>query len=137
MEFFQVRILEWLPFPSPGDPSDPGIKPMCALSPALQAESLPTEPLEKPQYYYTTIVLRSPWLVASKDVEGWIQKACYKVRHRFLTARRWVPRAPMSFKGQLCLPLRASIKNFQNHRWRPNTRLSGFHLPDPFVTKYQ
>jgi len=33
----QARILEWsgLPFPSPGDLPDPGIKP---LSPALQAD---------------------------------------------------------------------------------------------------
>ena len=36
----QARILEWLPFPSPGDLPDPGIKPG---SPALQADSLPTE----------------------------------------------------------------------------------------------
>ena len=36
---FQTRILEW-PFPSPGNLPDPGIKPR---SPALQADSLPTE----------------------------------------------------------------------------------------------
>ena len=41
MGFTQTRILEWLLFPSPGDLRDPGIKPM---SPALQADSLPTEP---------------------------------------------------------------------------------------------
>ena len=40
----QVRFLEWLPFPSPGGLPDPGIKPG---SPALQADSLPTE--ESPQ----------------------------------------------------------------------------------------
>ena len=34
-----------LPFPSPGDFLDPGIEPM---SPALQADSLPTEPPGKP-----------------------------------------------------------------------------------------
>ena len=38
---FQARILEWLPFPSPGDLPNPGIKPR---SPALQADSLPSEP---------------------------------------------------------------------------------------------
>ena len=37
----QARILEWVAFPSPGDLSDPGIE---ARSPALQADSLPTEP---------------------------------------------------------------------------------------------
>ena len=36
----QARILSGLPFPSPGDLPDPGIKPR---SPALQADSLPTE----------------------------------------------------------------------------------------------
>ena len=35
-----------LPFPSPGDLPDPGIEPR---SPALQADSLPTEPRGKPQ----------------------------------------------------------------------------------------
>ena len=33
------------PLPSPGDPPNPGIKPG---SPALQADSLPSEPPEKP-----------------------------------------------------------------------------------------
>ena len=36
----QARILEWLPFPLPGDLPDPGIKP---VSPVLQADSLPFE----------------------------------------------------------------------------------------------
>ena len=36
----QARILEWLPFPSPEGLPDPGIKPW---SPALQADSLPSE----------------------------------------------------------------------------------------------
>ena len=39
------RILEWVAYPSPGDLPDPGIKPG---SPALQADSLPSEPPEKP-----------------------------------------------------------------------------------------
>ena len=37
----QARILEWVAFPSPGDLPKPGIEPR---SPALQADSLPTEP---------------------------------------------------------------------------------------------
>ena len=41
----QVRILVWVPFPSPGDLPDPGIKPG---SPALQADSLSSEPPGKP-----------------------------------------------------------------------------------------
>ena len=41
----QTRILE-LPFPSPGDTPASGIKPG---SPALQADSLPSEPSGKPK----------------------------------------------------------------------------------------
>ena len=37
----QARVLECLPFPSPGDLPSPGIEPM---SPTLQADSLPAEP---------------------------------------------------------------------------------------------
>ena len=37
----QARILEWVAFPSPGDLPNPGIEPRF---PALQADSLPTEP---------------------------------------------------------------------------------------------
>ena len=32
---FQARIQEWVPFPSPGDIPEPGIKPMSLVSPAL------------------------------------------------------------------------------------------------------
>ena len=38
---FQARVLEWLPFLSPGDLPDPGIEPR---SPALQADAFPPEP---------------------------------------------------------------------------------------------
>ena len=37
----QARILEWVAIPSPGDLPHPGIEPW---SPALQADSLPSEP---------------------------------------------------------------------------------------------
>ena len=36
-----------LPFPSPGDLPNLGIKPTFPVSPTLQADSLPAEPLEK------------------------------------------------------------------------------------------
>ena len=36
----QARILEWEPFPSPGDLPNPGIEPR---SPTLQVDSLPAE----------------------------------------------------------------------------------------------
>ena len=41
----QARTLEWVAFPSPGDLPDPGIE---LMSPALQADSLMTEPPGKP-----------------------------------------------------------------------------------------
>ena len=41
MEFSRQEYWYGLPFPSPGNLPDPGIKPR---SPALQAESLPSEP---------------------------------------------------------------------------------------------
>ena len=43
-EFFRQDYWSGLPFPSPGDLLNPGIEPG---SPALQADSLPTEPLGK------------------------------------------------------------------------------------------
>ena len=45
MRFSRQRYWSGLPFPSPGDLSNPGIKPM---SPALQADYLPTELQGKP-----------------------------------------------------------------------------------------
>ena len=41
MEFSRQEYWSGLPFPSPGDLPDPGIEPG---SPALQADSLPSEP---------------------------------------------------------------------------------------------
>ena len=48
MEFSRQEYWSGLPFPSPGDLSDSGIKP---VSPALQADSLPSEPLGKPPIF--------------------------------------------------------------------------------------
>ena len=41
MEFFRLEYWSGLPFPSPGSLPDPGIE---LRSPALQADSLPSEP---------------------------------------------------------------------------------------------
>ena len=50
----QVRILEWVAFPSPADLPHPGIEPGC---PALQADSLPAELPGKhpPHFFFFTI----------------------------------------------------------------------------------
>ena len=45
MEFSRQEYWSGLPFPSPGDLPNPGIKPR---SPAMQADSLPSEPQGKP-----------------------------------------------------------------------------------------
>ena len=45
IEFSRQEYWSWLPFPFPGDLPDPGIEPRF---PALQADSLPSEPLGKP-----------------------------------------------------------------------------------------
>ena len=42
----QARILDWFPFPYPGDLPNPGIE---LRSPALQADSLPYKPAGKPK----------------------------------------------------------------------------------------
>ena len=47
MEFSRQGYWNGLPFPSPGDLPDPGIEPG---SPALQADTLPSEPPGKPKY---------------------------------------------------------------------------------------
>ena len=46
LEFSRQGYWSELPFPYPADIPDPGIKP---LSPALQADSLSSEPPEKPR----------------------------------------------------------------------------------------
>ena len=45
-EFFSQEYWSGLPFPSPGDLPNPGIKPR---SPKLQSDALPSEPPRKPQ----------------------------------------------------------------------------------------
>ena len=48
MGFSRQEYWSGLPFHSSGDPPDPGIKPWSLASPALQVDSLLTEPPEKP-----------------------------------------------------------------------------------------
>ena len=48
MRFFRREYWSGLPFPSPGDLPNPGIKPASLISLALQADYLPAEPSGKP-----------------------------------------------------------------------------------------
>ena len=57
MGFSRQEYCSGLPFPSPGDLPDPGIEPM---SPALQADSLPTELGGKPQIRIKSIFETTP-----------------------------------------------------------------------------
>ena len=55
MEFSRQEYWSRLPFPSPGDLPNPGIK---SGSLALQADSLPSEPPGKPNIYiHQTVIL--------------------------------------------------------------------------------
>ena len=47
--FFRQDYWSGLPCPPPGDLPNPGTEPMSPVSPALQEDSLPTEPPGKPQ----------------------------------------------------------------------------------------
>ena len=49
MRFSRHAYWSGLPCPPPGDLPDPGIEPVSPVSPALQADSLPTEPPGKPK----------------------------------------------------------------------------------------
>ena len=49
MGFSRQEYWSGLPRPSPGDLSDPGIKPTSLMSPALQVDSLPLAPPGKPK----------------------------------------------------------------------------------------
>ena len=53
MGFFRQEHWSGLPFPSPGDLPDSGIKPTSHVSPALQADSLDTKPPGKPPFAVT------------------------------------------------------------------------------------
>ena len=48
MGFPRQEFWSELPFSPPGDLPNPGIEPASPVSPALQADSLPAEPLGKP-----------------------------------------------------------------------------------------
>ena len=82
------RQEEWigLPFPSPGDLPDPGIEPR---PPALQAQSLPTEPLGKPREFLNSdenhlkfILFLSPYIVFVVQLLSCVQLfATHRLQH--------------------------------------------------------
>ena len=59
----QVKILEWVAFPSPGDPANPGTEPK---SPTLQVDSSSAEPQGKPCTPEANIILQVNYTLIKK-----------------------------------------------------------------------
>ena len=55
MEFSRQEYWSGLPFPTPGDLPDPGIKPTSLESPVLAGGFFTTEPLRKPNHGITAV----------------------------------------------------------------------------------
>ena len=63
----QARVLDWVPFPSPGDLPDPGIE---TASPALAGGFLTTEPPGKPKFAISILISEiKPWLRERKQLK--------------------------------------------------------------------
>ena len=60
MGFSRQEYWSGLPLPSPGDLPSPGIEPMSPVSPALQADSLPTEPPGTAINYHASLMIHKP-----------------------------------------------------------------------------
>ena len=58
VKFSSQEYWSGLPFPPPGNLPDPGIE---SWSPALQADSLPSEPPGKPLFFYRVLINKCPW----------------------------------------------------------------------------
>ena len=80
MEFSRSEYWSGWPFPSPGDLSNPGMKPRF---PALQVDSLPAEPQGKPSGHefeqtpgdgvgQASLVTCSPWSHSESDMTEWL-----------------------------------------------------------------
>ena len=59
MGFSRQEYWSGLPYPPPGYLPDPGMEPATPASPALQADSFPTEPPGKPCKEYMRILIES------------------------------------------------------------------------------
>ena len=70
MEFSRQEYWSGLPFPPPGDLPDPGIKPK---APALQADSLPSEPPGKPLFF-----IRYPKYEVDTGEQGYVQSVSFR-----------------------------------------------------------
>ena len=90
MEFFQARILQWLPFPSPGALPNPGIESRC---PALQVDSLPAEPQGKPKNTGVGSLSLLQWIFLTQEPNQGLLHVTYKGSRNFI----WWSIHPYSF----------------------------------------
>ena len=75
MEFSRRQYWSGLPFPSPGDLPNLGIKPRC---PALQTDALPSEPLGKPKKPLLILLILGRWPYSV--LESWISSVTVLTR---------------------------------------------------------
>ena len=71
MGFSRQEYWSGLPFPSPGDVPNPGIEPR---SPALQADTLTSEPSGKP---VKLVILTTKWESSGEAIHYWEQDLCF------------------------------------------------------------
>ena len=100
--FSRQEYWSGVPFPSPGDLSDPGIKPMSLASPAWQADSLPLAPPGKPRPSSRDMefIAQMPW--------SCIQKVCR--RHPW-------PHPPKGGLCHLCAQLETRDMTSVSNMW--------------------
>ena len=84
MGFSRQEYWSRLPFPSPGDLPDPEIK---LRSPTLQADSLPSEPPGKPNYYNILYTTYSLYTIIDLSVQFSLVHSLSRVR---LFATPWI-----------------------------------------------
>ena len=93
MGFFRQEYWSGLPFPSPGHLPNPGTKPR---SPALQADSLPSEPQGIPCLKAPIISLSHDLYVTPKLMEtpsslsSWTLPSSHHVRHASYPSDQWL-----------------------------------------------
>ena len=63
IEFSRQKHWSGLPFPLPGDLPHSGMEPVSPVSPALQADSLPSEPLGKPRHCLSLFQLSKKFVI--------------------------------------------------------------------------
>ena len=108
----QARVLEWVAISTPGDLPHPGFKPG---SPALQADSLPSEPPGKSQNGLTNVYIKL-LLFSSKNL--WRFKIAFRKaeKHKNPSSMQWVTRTCMIWQ-LVALCARVNSVPWSLRRW--------------------